>query len=108
MSNTRAIQPISIWSSSGTNNAIYLGLTNFYDYHFDNGGGTVSYVLIGMQDNGSNILEDGTVIQNPPSAVDLYNGNLLVPSSVVQQWGESDEIIFQYVASQLGLTLITS
>jgi hypothetical protein len=108
MSNTRPIQPVSVWSPSGPKTAIYLGLTNFSDYHFDGGGGTVSYTLIGLQDNGDYVIDDGTVVENPPSSVDLYNANLLVPSSVVQQWGESDSIIFEYVASQLGLTLINS
>jgi hypothetical protein len=107
MSNTRPIQPIPVWIPSGQADATFLGLTNFSDYHFDGGGGVVSYVLIGIKDNGSTTLEDGTVVQNPPSAVDLYNGKLSVPSSVVQSWGESDEIMFQYVASQLQLTIIT-
>ena len=105
MSNTRAIQPVSVWNPSGVASAVYLGLTNFFDYHFDDGGGTVTYVLIGMQDNGETTLEDGTVIQNPPSAVDLYTANLDIPSSIVQQWGASDDIIFEYVAQALGLTL---
>jgi hypothetical protein len=105
MSNTRSIQPVVVWNPSGSASAIYLGLINFFDYHFDDGGGTVTYVLIGMQDNGETTLDDGTVIQNPPSAVDLYTANLSIPSSIVQQWGASDDIIFEYVAQTLGLTL---
>lgn len=106
MANTRPIQSTNIWTSTGNTPATYLGLINFSDYHFDNGGGTVRYTLIGMQDNGESTLEDGTVVQNPPSAVDLYVANLNIPSSVVQQWGEDDDIIFEYVAQTLGLTLI--
>jgi hypothetical protein len=51
-------------------------------------------------------LEDGTIVQNPPSLIDLFQGNLAIPSNIVQQWGASDDIIFQYVATTLGLTLV--
>ena len=108
MSNVREIFPqVPIWTSSGNKNAKYLALTDFFNYHFDNGGGIVTYKLIGEQDNGTSVLDDGTIIQNPTSLVDLFQGNLNIPSEIVQQWGESDEIIFIYVASQLNLTLIT-
>jgi hypothetical protein len=106
MSNTREISPqVSVWTPSGSKNAKYLALTDFFNYHFDNGGGYVTYKLIGEQDNGTSTLEDGTVVTNPPSLVDLYQSNLSVPSNIVQQWGASDEIIFNYVATTLGLTL---
>ena len=106
MTNTRPIQPTNIWTDSGNVSAIYLGLTNFYDYHFDNGTGTVEYVLIGMQDNGSFVDDDGNTIVNAPSAVDLFKGNLQIPSSIIQQWGTSDDIIWNYVAQVLNLTLV--
>ena len=107
MSNTREIFPVQpVWTSNGTKDAKYLALTDFFGYHFDNGGGTVTYQLIGVQDNGTSTLEDGTVVQNPTSLVTLYQANLPVPSNIVQQWGASDEIIFTYVASSLGLTLV--
>ena len=106
MSNTRPIQPVNIWSSTGNVPATYLGLTNFYGYHFDEGPGTVEYVLIGMQDNGSSVDTEGNTIVNPPSAVDLFKGALQIPAATVQQWGPSDDIIFEYVAQTLGLTLV--
>ena len=81
-------------------------MTDFFNYHFDNGGGTVTYQLIGVQDNGTSRLEDGTIVQNPTSLVVLFQSNLQVPSSVVQQWGASDQIMFEYVATTLGLTLV--
>lgn len=96
MANTRQIEPTTIWSPSGNRVAIYLGLINFFDYRFDNQGGTATYTLLGMQDNPDGI----------QTAVDLYTANIVIPSEIVQQWGESDEIIFIYVASQLNLTLI--
>lgn len=96
MANTREIQPTLVWSPTGQVSAVYLGLINFFDYHFDNGGGTATYTLIGMQDNGDGI----------PTAVDLYMSNINIPSSVVETWGENDDIIFEYVATTLGLTII--
>jgi hypothetical protein len=91
MSNKRNIEPISIWSASGSKNATILALNSFSDYRFDDGGGKVTYSLIG-------IIND--------KEQRLYGGIVDVPSEVVQQWGASDEIIFQYVATQLGLTII--
>lgn len=107
MSNTREINPQQpIWTSSGNKNAKYLALTDFSNYHFDNGSGVVSYKLIQEIDNGTTTLEDGTIVQNQPSLVTLFQGNIAIPSNVVQQWGASDDIIFQYVATQLSLTLV--
>jgi len=96
MANTRQIEPTTIWSPSGNAIATYLGLINFFDYHFDGQGGTVTYSLLGMQDNADGI----------PTAVDLYIANIQIPSEIVQQWGSSDEIVFIYVANQLNLVLV--
>ena len=44
MSNTREIFPqVPVWTSSGNKNAKFLALTDFFNYHFDNGGGIVIY-----------------------------------------------------------------
>ncbi len=47
MSNVKAISPKSVWTDSGEKWANYLSLTNFRDYHFDDGSGVVEYSLIG-------------------------------------------------------------
>jgi hypothetical protein len=106
MANTRQIQPTPIWTATGNVPATYLGLINFYGYHFNDGPGTVEYTLIGMQDNGSFVDDEGNTIVNAPSAVDLFKGSLEIPAATVQQWGPSDDIIFEYVAQTLGLTLV--
>lgn len=106
MANTRQIQPTPIWTATGNVPATYLGLINFYGYHFNDGPGTVEYTLIGMQDNGSFVDDEGNTIVNAPSAVDLFKGSLGIPAATVQQWGPSDDIIFEYVAQTLGLTLV--
>lgn len=91
MPNKRNIQPISFWTPSGDKIATILSLNNFSDYRFDDGGGRVSYSLI-------------SVVNDKEQR--LYGGIVDVPSEVVQQWGTSDDIIFQYVATQLGLTIV--
>jgi hypothetical protein len=86
--NTRLIQQIDIWSPGGQRNVDKLSLTNFYGYKFDDGVGYVDYTLIGIQ---------GEV---------YYSGNVEVPSNIIQQWGADDDIIWDYVATTLGLILV--
>lgn len=90
--NTRAIQPIQVWTPDGSKTVTFLGLFNFFDYHFDNGSGKVEYKLISVDPD--------------LGATDCFIGNLDIPSSIIQQWGPSDDIIFNYVATTLGLTII--
>lgn len=87
--NKRQIQPVNVWSENGTVSVNSLFLKDFYNYHFDDGGGKVCYTL-------------GDYTEN----YDRIYGTIDIPSSVVQQWGPSDDIIFQYVADTLGLTII--
>lgn len=104
--NTKKIQPKTIWTASGSKTATILSLNNFFDYHFDNGGGVVTYSLIGMESSGTTTLEDGTVITMPESAVNYFTGNINVPSDIVQQWGASDDVIWNYVANSLDLIFV--
>ena len=93
MSNTRVISPIQIWTASGEKTVTILALSNFFDYHFDNGNGKVTYKLIGMEGN-------------PEAAQEYIVANIDIPASIVQQWGTSDDIIFNYVATTLNLTIL--
>ena len=106
MSNTRQIQPETIFTSNGNKTATILSLINFFDYHFDDGSGKVNYKLIAMESPGSSIDSNGDTVILPESAVDLFNGMIEIPSSIVQQWGASDDVIWNYIASQLNLELI--
>lgn len=94
--NTRNIEPVSVWTTNGPKNATILSLSNFFNYHFDEGSGTVEYLILGME----------TIGNNPESAVEYYKANLEIPSSIIQQWGADDSIIWNYVAETLGLILI--
>jgi hypothetical protein len=105
MSNTTQIQTKKVWTTQGEKDATILALSNFCGYNFDNGGGKVEYKLIGMESPGMTINEDG-LEQLPPVAKELFIGTIDVPSSIIQQWGASDSIIWDYVCSQLNITRI--
>jgi len=104
--NTKQIQPTTIFTSNGNKVATILSLTNFFDYHFDNGNGKVSYKLIGMESPGNTTDENGNVIALPESAIELFAGNVEISSTIVQQWGASDDIIWTYVANVLNVVLL--
>lgn len=92
MTNIRQISPKSVWTNAGEKSATALSLINFKDYHFDNGNGTVIYGLIGPDNS------DGMEI--------YFEGSIVIPSSVIQNWGESDDIIWNYVGEQLNVEFI--
>lgn len=88
--NTRPIQPKQSWSPEGGNITVdTLCLKDFFHYFFDGEGGKVSYSLSDSQ-----------------TGLDYFMGTLDVPASVVQQWGTSDDIMFQFVALALNLVLV--
>lgn len=88
--NSRNIQPIQIWSpDSGSITVDKLLLKDFHHYFFDGGNGIVSYTL-----------------QNSSTQMEYFNNNIEIPPATMQQWGASDDIIFEYVAETLGLILI--
>jgi hypothetical protein len=86
--NTRQIQPITTWSpETGDTSLDTLCLKDFYHYSFDDGGGKVSYTI-------------------QANELDILSGTIDIPSSIVQQWGADDTIIWNYVATTLNLTLL--
>jgi hypothetical protein len=88
--NTRQIQPKQSWSPETGNITIdTLCLKEFYNYFFNDGGGKVSYSL-----------------SNSQTGLDYFSASLDVPSTVVQQWGSSDQIMFEFVALALNLVLV--
>ena len=89
MSNTIKIKPFQVWTSNGLSNIDCLAISNFFDYNFDNCGGKIEYKLIITDD------ENG--------ATEFIKDTLEIPSEIVQQWGEDDSIIFDYVINKLGL-----
>jgi len=88
--NTKNIQPKSSWSPEGGDITVdTLCLKDFFHYFFDGEGGKVSYSLSSSQ-----------------TGLDYFSGTLDVPASVVQQWGASDDIMFEFVALALNLVLV--
>jgi hypothetical protein len=92
MSNTRSIQPITTWTPEGEKTINLLALSNFSDYHFDDGAGKVEYKLIGADPE--------------LGATEYFINKLEVPASIIQQWGADDEIIWDYVVTTLGLVIV--
>ena len=86
--NTRPIQSITTWSPEKGNTTLNnLCLKDFFHYFFDDGGGKVSYTL--QSDD-----------------IDILSGVIDVPSNIVQQWGASDDVIWNYIATTLNLQLL--
>lgn len=93
--NSRQIQPVATWNpETGDTMIDTLFLNDFYHYHFDDGDGKVSYSL-------------ATLNSTTGEYVNCFSGSMNIPASIIQQWGASDDIIFDYVAQQLNL-IITS
>jgi len=86
--NTKDIQPIDVWSPDGFQPVGKLKFLTFYGYEFNDGPGYIDYELLGQNNEMK------------------YQASLLIPSDIVQQWGDDDSIIWDYVANTLGLTLI--
>lgn len=92
MSNTKKIQPITVWSINGQVQVNCLALNNFFDYHFDNLSGKISYVLIETNDE--------------LGATEHFKGDIEIPPYIMQQWGTDDSIIWDYVIEKLNLVVI--
>lgn len=86
--NTRSIQQFDIWSPDGVRTADKLKLLTFYGYEFNDGPGYVDYQLLGSNDEM------------------YYQATILIPGTTVQQWGADDDVIWDYIATTLGLVII--
>lgn len=94
MINARKIQPVQFWKQTGTATADHILLYNFHNYNFDGSDSVVSYRLGFIELTGEPQAERWS---------SLYEGSILLPNTVVQDWGEDDEPIFDYVIQQLNL-----
>ena len=104
----RLIQPKEIWTNTGQKEVKYLSLTNFTDYHFNNKGGIVYYSLFGLESPGSVVNATGQLETLAHLPMELYKGTISIPAEIVNQWGTDDNIIWDYVARTLNLTLINN
>ena len=86
--NIKNIQSKTIWSADGDKVATKLKLITFYDYQFNDGNGYVDYQLLDSNE------------------IMLFQATIVIPSNIVQSWGASDDIIWNYIVATLGLVII--
>jgi hypothetical protein len=98
---TRQISAVSIWTPSGDKLATEIRLRNFSEYNFDGTGGRVFWQLLNVYET-EEIVDDETVVTI--NKLSIQDGYVSISDDIVQQWGEDDEIIFDFVCSTLGLT----
>lgn len=88
-----------------------LRIDNFFGYDFINQPGSVSYSICSyLEAIGYDI--DGNLIERTTDTDQYFiiktvsiSSNMDLDSSVIQSWGASDQPIFDYVATTLGITL---
>lgn len=97
MINARKIEPVSFWAPSGTRIADHIVLYNFHNYNFDGTDSMVSFRLVRF------VYQQQAQAEVPES---IYEGSIAIPNDVVQEWGEDDEPMFDYVITQLNLTRV--
>lgn len=105
MSNTRRIQPHEIDTLSGVKTATIFSLTNLRGYNFDNSSAEATLKFIGVESSGTSIDENGNAYTLPESAVEYASVDIVIPSSVIMNWGQDDDIVFNFVATWFGLVI---
>lgn len=110
--NEREITPVITWVNGVEKPLQILQLDNFWGYNFDNFGGNVHYMLVNyaleprLDENGDPVLDENgdpvfNIIKTP-----YADGTKELPIPLVQSWGANDQPIFDYVATELNLTLV--
>lgn len=106
MSNTRKIQPKQIETTNGVKTATIFSLTDFHGYNFDNSHAYAILKFIGMESSGTSVDENGQQYSLPESAVEYYSEPIVIPATIISNWGTDDDIIFNYVANEFDLVII--
>lgn len=100
--NIRQIKPVKIWVNGVTTSANRLKLYNYGGYNFATAEGSYASYQLGITTTVINA--DETVTETFQSYAE---GSVVLPSSLVESWGDDDEPIWQYVLSALNLTEVT-
>ncbi len=87
--NELLINPVSIWSNGQTTSVSVIRFDVFGGYHFGIGDAHVRYVLCAVVNN---------------TLVDVFGGMVNIPVDVVNAWTTDDNVIYNYVLSQLNLS----
>lgn len=106
MINARKINKVNFWKQTGTAEADHILLYNFHNYNFDGSDAVVSYKLGFIEIIPTSVTSENGDVQTVDSErwSSLYEGSIILPNTIVQEWGEDDEPIFDYVIEELNLT----
>lgn len=63
-----------------------IALTNFCGYDFNGASGQVDYALGNL---------------NEGNFIPYLNNSITIPNEIVQNWGENDDVIWDYVINQI-------
>ena len=92
------ISPITTWVNGVSKTLTLLRLDNYFQYDFLMCPGRVHYCLCEY----NTFTDDNGVEQ--PNHISVIDGNVDLPWSLVETWGNDDTPIFDYVLQQLQLT----
>lgn len=91
--NEREIAPVNVWQNGSVKTAVVFKIDNFYGYDFLGSAGYVHWSIAEYDP-----ATDAKTI--------LVEGQMPMILPVIENWGRDDQIIFDYVAAQLNLTLV--
>lgn len=91
--NEREIAPVNIWLNGVSSTAVIFSLDGYSGYNFVDNPGQVHYNMLSY-DPGT---DTKTIVLAGVASLDW---------TTVENWGADDQVIFNYVAAQLNLTLV--
>lgn len=91
--NEKEVAPVNIWQNGSVKIATIFKIDNFYGYDFVASAGYIHWSILEYD-----VLTDTKNI--------LVEGQMPMIFPVIEDWGRDDQIIFDYVAAQLNLTLV--
>lgn len=99
-SNAREIESVNLWVSGVQKTADVITMDNYVGYDFRGTPGQIYYTL---NEYSEKTEEDGSVrsILTP-----LVDGKIFLTTEVADSWGQDDQVIFDFVTSQLNITLV--
>lgn len=91
--NDRAIQPLNLWINGVSSTASVITFDGYAGYNFVDNAGEVHYVLSSYD-------------AATDTKTSIIQGVVQLDYATVENWGTDDQPIFNYVATQLNITLL--
>lgn len=91
--NEREIAPVNIWLNGVSSTAVIFSLDGYSGYNFVDNPGQVHYNMLSYDA----VTDTKTIVLAGVCTLDW---------ATVQAWGADDQIVFDYVALQLNITLV--